>query len=104
MKGFYSTQLVLQKKSQIPHPTVKEICRIQNMFWGSSKSHPKMSSQCVYILFSNTASEKMFKKIGLKESSRSEVFCETTLICDVDKAFCEWLKQNVTWNVDKYIH
>ena len=56
------------------------------------------------IKFSNTASEKMFKKIGFKESSRSEVFCETTLICDVDKAFCEWLKQNVTWNVDKYIH
>ena len=24
MKGFYSTQLVLQKKSPIPHPTVKE--------------------------------------------------------------------------------
>ena len=50
------------------------------------------------IKFSNTASEKLFKKIGLKESSRSEVFCETTLICDVDKAFCEWLKQNIIWN------
>ena len=56
------------------------------------------------IKFSNTTSQNMFTKLGFKESSRSEVFCETTYICDVDKDFCEQLKQNTNWNIGKYTH
>ena len=56
------------------------------------------------IKFSNTTSQNMFTKLGFKESSRSEVFCETTYICDVDKDFCDQLKQNTNWNIGKYMH
>ena len=54
------------------------------------------------IKFSNTTSQNLFTKLGFKESSRSEVFCETTFICNVDKKFHEWLKLN--WNIGKYKH
>ena len=56
------------------------------------------------IKFSNTTSQNLFNKLGFKESSRSEVFCETTFICDVDKEFYEWLKLNTNWNIGKYKH
>ena len=56
------------------------------------------------IKFSNTISQNMFTKLGFKESSRSEVFCETTFICDVDKEFYERLKLNTNWNIGKYKH
>lgn len=56
------------------------------------------------IKFSNIKSQNMFTKLGFKESSRSEVFCETTFICDVDKDFCERIELNTNWNIGKYIH
>ena len=56
------------------------------------------------IKFSNQKSQNMFTKLGFKETSRSEVFCETTFICDADKKFCEWIMLNTNWNIGKYIH
>ena len=56
------------------------------------------------IKMENSASLKMFDKIGFKERSRSEVFQEVTLVCDVTNSFSDWLSKNTTWQIDNYEH
>ncbi|KAJ1523030.1 hypothetical protein ONE63_002161 [Megalurothrips usitatus] len=45
------------------------------------------------IKFDNTASIKMFSKIGFFEASRSEVFAETTFQATVTEDWIQWLRK-----------
>lgn len=56
------------------------------------------------IKMENSASLKMFHKMGFSEKSRSEVFQEITLACDVSPDFCEWLEENSNMIRQKYTH
>ena len=56
------------------------------------------------IKIDNMPSIMMFEKIGFKETSRSDVFSEITLMCNVDSDFGEWLKRNTQWEIKKYDH
>ena len=56
------------------------------------------------IKIDNAPSIRMFEKIGFKETSRSEVFEEMTLCCNVDSNFSEWLQGNTQWELKKYDH
>ena len=56
------------------------------------------------IKMENNASLKMFHKIGFSETSRSEVFQEITLACDVSPDFCDWLEKNSNMIRQNYTH
>ena len=56
------------------------------------------------IKMSNTASIKMFQKIGFEEVSRSDAFKEITMSLNVNKDFCEWLQARCSWDIKSYNH
>ena len=57
------------------------------------------------IKFDNGPSAKMFHKIGFQEVSRSDVFREVTLKCEVDSDFMNFLKTNITiCKIKEYVH
>eukprot|EP00092_Neocalanus_flemingeri_P013097 GFUD01014113.1.p1 GENE.GFUD01014113.1~~GFUD01014113.1.p1 ORF type:complete len:198 (+),score=79.12 GFUD01014113.1:43-636(+) len=58
----------------------------------------------VKIKMENMASIKMFKKIGFKEESRSEVFNEVTSVLEVTSGTREWLEGQTEWRVEEYKH
>jgi len=56
------------------------------------------------IKMENMASITMFKKLGFKEESRSDVFQEVTFSLEVTSEVEEMLKLNTEWDIEKYQH